>query len=83
MRVVRTARLVVPRLLRLLLLLLRLDRVPLGPVLRALFIRRRVVGLELLLKLGTGVVCRGRAAGKAGGRVRWVVGRGSGYVAWF
>lgn len=52
---------------RLLLLRLRLDRIPLGPILRALFIRRRLIGLELLLllELGTaGVICRGRAAGE-------------------
>jgi hypothetical protein len=79
-RVVPAALLVEPRLL------LRLSRIPLGPILRALFIRRLVVGLELLLlvrELGTGIVRRGRTAGKAWGRVRWVVGRGSGYVAWF
>lgn len=65
MRVVPAALLLVSRLL--LLLRLRLDRIPLGPIQRALFIRRRLVGLELLLlvlKLGTGIVRRGRAAGE-------------------
>lgn len=83
MRIVPAALLVVSRLL--LLLRSRLDRIPLGPVLQALFVRRRLVGLELLLlELGTaGIVRRGRAAGETGGCVRWIVGRGDGLVAWF
>lgn len=83
MRIVPAAALLVVS--GLLLLRLRLDRIPLGPILGALFIRRRLVGLELLLllELGTGVVCRGRAAGEGWRGVRWVVGRGDGLVVWF